>query len=80
LKEAKEKKDSTAGAVKQCETELKRTEQLISGLGKEKGRWTYGASDLNNLHSNVVGDIVLSSRDIAYLGPQRPVCRQILCS
>jgi len=63
--------DSTAGAVKQCETELKRKEQKNSGLGKEKGTWAYGACDLSNRRS----------RNIAYFSPSTPFCRQkISCS
>lgn len=47
---------------------LERAEKLIGGLGGEKDRWTQRAADLTKDFNNVVGNIVVSSGVIAYLG------------
>ncbi len=47
---------------------LDRAEKLISSLGDEKGRWTETAERLGNTYNNIVGDVLLSSALVAYLG------------
>ncbi len=58
---------------------IKRAEQLISGLGGEKLRWSEQIRDLDNTFSNIVGDVLLSSAIISYLGAFTSSYRQVSC-
>ena len=51
-----------------CAKKLDRAEKLISSLGDEKGRWTETAERLGETYNNIVGDVLLSSALVAYLG------------
>lgn len=41
---------------------------VLGGLGGEKARWSDTAKMLHGLLGNIVGDVLLSSGFIAYLG------------
>ena len=60
-----------------CKTKLTRAETLIGGLGGEKTRWMQAAKDLTHQYDNLIGDILLSSGIIAYLGAFTAVFRQV---
>ncbi|XXQ31525.1 Dynein heavy chain AAA lid domain containing protein [Plasmodiophora brassicae] len=62
------KKRKLEDDVEDCSRRLERAEKLIGGLGGEKDRWTQRAADLTKDFNNVVGNIVVSSGVIAYLG------------
>lgn len=65
--ETKKKKD-LEDQIDLCSQKLDRAEKLIGGLGGEKSRWSQAARDLFGLLSNVIGDVILSSGAVAYLG------------
>ncbi|XP_071616680.1 dynein axonemal heavy chain 3 [Heliangelus exortis] len=54
--------------IELCSQKLVRAEQLISGLGGEKERWTEAARLLGIRYTDLVGDVLLSSGTVAYLG------------
>ena len=54
--------------IDMCEKKLVRAEQLIGGLGGEKDRWTYNAKVLGERYINIMGDVLLGSAVVAYLG------------
>uniref|UniRef100_A0A8C3V3B4 Dynein axonemal heavy chain 3 n=1 Tax=Catharus ustulatus TaxID=91951 RepID=A0A8C3V3B4_CATUS len=54
--------------IERCSQKLVRAEQLISGLGGEKERWTEAARLLGFRYIDLVGDVLLSSGTVAYLG------------
>ncbi|XP_034243583.1 dynein heavy chain 3, axonemal isoform X2 [Thrips palmi] len=54
--------------IELCSQKIVRAEQLIGGLGGEKARWSDTAKMLHGLLGNIVGDVLLSSGFIAYLG------------
>lgn len=54
--------------VKMCTIKLERAEQLIGGLGGERTRWMAAAADLGNRYGNLIGDVLIASGIIAYLG------------
>lgn len=56
---------------------LERAEKLISGLGEEKARWSTQTKELENTYSNIVGDVLLSSAVVAYLGAFTSDYRQV---
>ena len=68
LDDTMEKKKQLEDKVEDCATKLDRASRLIGGLGGEKDRWTKFVADLSILYENSVGDILLSSGVIAYLG------------
>ncbi len=51
-----------------CEEKLDRAQKLIGGLGGEKVRWTAAAAELSARYERLVGDMLLASGVIAYLG------------
>mmetsp|Transcript_30720 Transcript_30720/g.59916 ORF Transcript_30720/g.59916 Transcript_30720/m.59916 type:complete len:4305 (+) Transcript_30720:116-13030(+) len=62
------KKETLANEVKECSDRLKRAEQLLGGLSGEKDRWLEKATQLGKDYENVVGNILVSSGVVAYLG------------
>ena len=51
-----------------CALKLERAEELISGLGGEKTRWTSVAGELKETYLNLTGDVLVSAGYVAYLG------------
>jgi dynein heavy chain len=66
--EAVEKKDGLEKKEASCKVQLSNADKLIGGLGGEKVRWGETVSSLNIAATNVLGDIILSSGTISYLG------------
>lgn len=54
--------------IDHCTQKLGRAEKLLGGLGGEKIRWSETASKLGASLDNVIGDVLLSSGVVAYLG------------
>ena len=69
LQEKKARKDKLEHDVHMCAIKLDRAQKLIQGLGGEKTRWTAAATSLGEALQRLVGDVLLSSGQIAYLGP-----------
>ncbi|XP_071037846.1 dynein axonemal heavy chain 3 [Parasteatoda tepidariorum] len=63
----KEKKDLEEN-LELCEQKKERATKMIEGLGGEKDRWNAAAENLQLAFNNIVGDVLLSSGVIAYLG------------
>jgi len=68
LQATMDKKEALENQVKDCATKLDRASRLIGGLGGEKTRWTQFVAELSDQYVNAIGDILLSSGVIAYLG------------
>ncbi|CAL4136329.1 unnamed protein product, partial [Meganyctiphanes norvegica] len=66
-KKQKEKKDLEDSIVR-CEQKRDRSERLIGGLGGERDRWSDAAHQLTESLENVVGDVLIASAIVAYLG------------
>ena len=69
LKELSEKKASLEAQYEDCNNKLVRAEQLMGGLGGERVRWGEISTSLGPKYNNLLGDVLLSSGVIAYLGP-----------
>ena len=54
--------------MQDCEDKLERAQQLISGLGGEKTRWTQVAKETSERLVRLTGDVLLGVGSIAYLG------------
>ncbi len=61
-------KEQLAYDVEQCRARLERAQKLIGGLGGEKDRWSTTVAKLNDDYKNLVGDSLVASSTIAYLG------------
>ena len=68
LNEMKEKKASLERDIEDTKNKLIRAEKLISSLGGEQSRWTEEAAKLKIRREALVGEIILSSGVVAYLG------------
>ena len=80
LKEKVEMKERLEIQVDECEKKLVRAEKLIGGLGGEKDRWSQSAKDLQFKYDNLIGDVLISSGVVAYLGPFTTSYRQLCLS
>jgi dynein heavy chain, axonemal len=68
FKAANDEKVSLANQVDMCEKKLVRAGKLISGLGGERARWTENVKTLGEELANTLGDVLVSSAVVAYLG------------
>lgn len=64
----KQKKRDLEANIDLCKQKLIRAEKLIGGLGGEKDRWTEAARLLGINYTNLIGDVLLSSAIVSYLG------------
>ncbi|KAK7493483.1 hypothetical protein BaRGS_00015194 [Batillaria attramentaria] len=62
------KKAELEANIDLCSKKLDRAEKLIGGLGGEKDRWTEAAHVLGERYINILGDVLLASGTVAYLG------------
>ncbi|CAB4026765.1 dynein heavy chain 1, axonemal-like, partial [Paramuricea clavata] len=62
------KKEELEFKTELCTARLTRAEKLIGGLVDEKGRWQESVTEFDGQIINVVGDVMISSGVIAYLG------------
>ncbi|RHY05497.1 hypothetical protein DYB25_001425 [Aphanomyces astaci] len=69
LQEAQTKKAELEAQTALTQAQLGRAEKLIDSLGEEKGRWLECADNLGLDMINLVGNMILSSGCIAYMGP-----------
>lgn len=68
LDKAQKQKEKLEFDVDLCAKKLVRAQKLISGLGGEKTRWTMAAENLQKIYDNLLGDVLVSSGVIGYLG------------
>jgi len=61
-------KEKLAGDVQLCQDRLHRAQVLVGGLGGEQQRWESTVQKLGVDYRNMVGDALVSSSSIAYLG------------
>lgn len=76
LEQCKERKVELENQVKDCSAKLDRAEKLISGLGGEKARWSEEAARLRDLLGKLIGNVLVCSGMVAYLGPFTVVYRR----
>ena len=69
LKELSDTKAALEAKYEDCNNKLERAEKLMSGLGGERTRWGEISTSLGPRYNNLLGDVLLSSGVIAYLGP-----------
>ncbi|NXC38348.1 DYH3 protein, partial [Penelope pileata] len=87
LENMNDRKRELENNIELCSQKIVRAEQLISGLGGEKDRWTEAAQLLGIRYIDLTGDVLLSSGTVTYLGAftvdYRLQCQnqwQVLCN
>ena len=79
LSENKQKKENLEAEVIKTGQKIERAKSLISGLGSEKSRWTTAAEDLGVQLHGLVGDVLISTAVVAFLGVySAPYRKQIM--
>eukprot|EP00762_Andalucia_godoyi_P002130 ANDGO_02526.mRNA.1 Dynein-1-beta heavy chain len=76
--EAVAKKDELGRKVRECEVKMDRAGRLIGGLGGEKIRWRNTVEVLGQQEKAVIGDVIVASGAIAYVGAFTAFFRQEL--
>eukprot|EP00966_Prymnesium_polylepis_P306792 7089665-Prymnesium_polylepis.1 len=69
LKQLTKVKAALEARYSHCEAKLVRAEKLMGGLGGERVQWSKISASLAMRYNNLLGDVLLSSGVIAYLGP-----------
>ena len=64
----KEKNDAIAAAEK-CELKMSLAIRLVSALGSEQDRWAQSIIDIGELLKVIIGDVLLASAFVSYVGP-----------
>mmetsp|Transcript_7015 Transcript_7015/g.26224 ORF Transcript_7015/g.26224 Transcript_7015/m.26224 type:complete len:4128 (-) Transcript_7015:64-12447(-) len=64
-----DKSQELAEEVELCTIKLNRANRLISGLAGEKIRWIQTLEDYSKQEKNIIGDMIIASGGVAYLGP-----------
>lgn len=64
----KEKNDAIAAAEK-CERKMSLATRLVSALGSEQDRWAQSIIDIGELMKVIIGDVLLASAFVSYVGP-----------
>ena len=72
------KKRDLEDNIELCSQKLDRAEKLILGLGGERDRWSKMALTLGSRLVNIVGDVLLASGMVAYLGAFNAVFRKAI--
>lgn len=67
--EAKNTIEQLEFEIQQTKDRLARAEKLLSGLSDEQVRWSINVKNLTEKKRNLIGDILISSGCISYLGP-----------
>eukprot|EP00960_Hanusia_phi_P026860 746504-Hanusia_phi.AAC.16 len=62
------KKSELAAKAEDCKVKLDRADRLLGGLGGEKVRWQETVKQIEDSLVNVIGDCIVASGGIAYLG------------
>ncbi len=68
LMQAEAKKTTLEEQFTDCRKRLRRAHQLISGLGRGKVAWSKASTEYLQRYNTVVGDALLASGLIAYMG------------
>lgn len=64
----KEKNDAIAAAAK-CERKMNLATRLVGALGSEQDRWAQSIVDIGELLNVIIGDVLLASAFVSYVGP-----------
>lgn len=67
--EAMKTKNDAMAEKERCETKLFNAQRLMNALGAEQERWAQSIIDLGELLQVIIGDVLLASSFVSYVGP-----------
>jgi len=70
----KEKNDAIAEQDR-CNRKLDLAQRLVGALGSEQERWSQSIIDIGELIKVIIGDVLLASAFVSYVGPFNKVFR-----
>jgi len=68
LSQAENQKRLVEEDAAKCETKLKSAEKLVNGLAGENKRWSENVVFLKQNIKSVIGDVLLASEFVSYIG------------
>lgn len=68
LEEAEAKKAKVEAEANMCLAKLSSAETLVNGLSGENKRWGENVSKLKNNILSIIGDVLLASSFVSYIG------------
>jgi dynein heavy chain len=66
---AMNEKETAMREAERCERKLNLAQRLVNALGAEQERWAQSIIDLGELLKIIIGDVLLSSAFVSYVGP-----------
>jgi dynein heavy chain len=66
---AMDEKNAALAEAEKCERKLSLANRLVSSLGSEQDRWAQSIIDLGELLNVIIGDVLLASAFVSYVGP-----------
>jgi len=73
----KEKNDAMAAAEK-CERKMNLAQRLVGALGSELDRWSQQIVELGEYQKVIIGDVLLASAFVSYVGPFNKMFRDAI--
>jgi dynein heavy chain len=62
-------KNDAMAEKERCELKLFNAQRLMNALGAEQERWAQSIIDLGELLKVIIGDVLLASSFVSYVGP-----------
>jgi dynein heavy chain len=78
FKAAMDEKEAAESEAARCMKRLDNAQRLVNALGSESDRWNQAIVDLTNDLTLVVGDVLLASSFVSYVGPFNKRFRDII--
>ena len=66
---AMEEKNNAIAAAEKCEKKMNLAQRLVGALGSELDRWSQSIIDLTEYLKVIIGDVLLASAFVSYVGP-----------
>lgn len=64
-----DEKNQAMAEAEKCERKLDLAQRLVGALGSEQERWSQSIIDLGELIKVIIGDVLLASAFVSYVGP-----------
>lgn len=64
-----DEKNQAMADMAKCDRKLSLANRLVNALGSELDRWSQSIIDLTELLKVIIGDVLLSSAFVSYVGP-----------
>ena len=77
---AMDEKNQAMAEAEKCERKLDLAQRLVGALGSEQERWSQSIIDLGELIKVIIGDVLLASAFVSYVGPFNKKFRDMIIS